>query len=94
MLNAEFDHLARNPSLDLYPEDLRAAIDEVNAWVYPGINNGVYRCGFARSQEAYDVAVTELFQGEWRTQGAHQTTLCSCGLRVAPAMTPDAAAPH
>ena len=47
--------------LDLYPEDLRVQIDAVNDWVYPNINNGVYRCGFATSQQAYDTAVQVLF---------------------------------
>ncbi len=46
---------------DLYPEDLRAEIDEVNALVYRDVNNGVYRCGFAGSQEAYDAAYDQLF---------------------------------
>ena len=39
--------------------DLAAAIDEVNAWVYEGLNNGVHRCGFAHSQAAYDDAVEQ-----------------------------------
>ncbi len=46
---------------DLYPQDLRAEIDRVDEVVYRDVNNGVYRCGFARSQEAYDAAFTALF---------------------------------
>ncbi|KAG2426855.1 hypothetical protein HYH02_014708 [Chlamydomonas schloesseri] len=61
MFNSAFNDFAKNPGLDLYPEALRAAIDEVNAWTYPSINNGVYRCGFATSQAAYDAAFQELF---------------------------------
>lgn len=61
-LNSKFNHLATNPGLDLYPEHLRATIDEINDWVYHGINNGVYKCGFAISQSAYDQAVEELFK--------------------------------
>lgn len=45
----------------LYPEHLRAKIDEMNEWVYETVNNGVYRCGFARSQEAYNKSVYLLF---------------------------------
>jgi glutathionyl-hydroquinone reductase len=46
---------------DLYPEDLRTAIDELNARVYASVNNGVYRAGFATTQEAYEEAFDELF---------------------------------
>ena len=53
---SEFNNIAKNPDLDLYPEDLRSAIDEVNSWVYPTINNGVYRSGFATTQKAYETA--------------------------------------
>jgi putative glutathione S-transferase len=60
MLNKEFNDMAKNPDLDLYPDHSREAIDEVNAWVYPTINNGVYRCGFATTQAAYDVAIEQL----------------------------------
>jgi putative glutathione S-transferase len=46
---------------DLYPEDLRVAIDEVNDRVYNSVNNGVYRAGFATTQNAYEEAFDELF---------------------------------
>ncbi len=49
------------PGVDLYPEGLREDIDELNEGVYTDVNNGVYRCGFAPSQEAYDQAVVVLF---------------------------------
>jgi putative glutathione S-transferase len=61
MLNCAFNEIAENPSLDLYPESLKKEIDAVNEWIYSGINNGVYRCGFAKSQEAYEDAVKALF---------------------------------
>ncbi|MCZ6456103.1 MAG: glutathione S-transferase family protein [Actinobacteria bacterium] len=60
MLNGEFDALG-HASLDFYPEEHREEIDEVNAFVYSRINNGVYRCGFATTQEAYNEAFHELF---------------------------------
>jgi len=61
MLGREFDAFARNPQLDLYPEDLRGEIDAINEWVYDTINNGVYRCGFATTQTAYEDAFHALF---------------------------------
>lgn len=60
MLSSEFNRLAKNPHLDVYPPDMRESIDEVNSWVYPTINNGVYRCGLGKTQEAYDNAIEEL----------------------------------
>ena len=60
MLNSEFDEFG-NPTLDLYPEALRGAIDETNAVVYDAINNGVYRCGFAQTQSAYEESFRKLF---------------------------------
>jgi putative glutathione S-transferase len=63
MFTKVFDEFATGPmkDLDLYPEHLRAEIDAVNDWVYPDINDGVYKCGFAKSQEAYDEASANLF---------------------------------
>jgi len=63
MFNTAFNEggMAKNPDLDIYPERLRDSIDAVNEWIYPGINNGVYRCGFAKSQGAYETAFAELF---------------------------------
>lgn len=49
-------------NIDLYPEHLRAEIDQWNERVYPNINNGVYRCGFATTQQAYEEAFTPLFE--------------------------------
>jgi glutathionyl-hydroquinone reductase len=60
MLNSEFDEFG-NAAVDLYPEALRGAIDETNAFVYDAINNGVYRCGFARTQAAYEQSFRKLF---------------------------------
>lgn len=61
MLNSEFNAVAAHPEVDLYPEPLRAEIDELNQRIYDTINNGVYRAGFASTQGAYEEAVTELF---------------------------------
>lgn len=60
MLNSEFNDFAKNPDLDIYPKELHNKIGAVNAWIYPNINNGVYRCGFAKSQTAYDKAISDL----------------------------------
>jgi len=61
MFNSAFDAQGARAG-DYYPPALRAAIDEVNEWVYPHINNGVYKAGFATSQEAYDEAVNGVFE--------------------------------
>ena len=60
MLNSAFDEWG-DQALDFYPEALRADIDAVNDLVYPNINNGVYRAGFATRQGAYEQAFGELF---------------------------------
>jgi glutathionyl-hydroquinone reductase len=60
MLNSEFGEFG-NAAIDLYPAALRSAIDETNTLVYDAINNGVYRCGFARSQAAYEQSFRKLF---------------------------------
>jgi glutathionyl-hydroquinone reductase len=65
MLNGEFAAHAGSGA-DYYPEPLRAEIDEVNARVYKCVNNGVYRCGFATSQRAYERAWHALFEAlDW-----------------------------
>ena len=60
MLNSEFRGIAGNDT-DFYPAPLRSEIDGINQLVYPNVNNGVYRCGFARSQIAYETAYDALF---------------------------------
>jgi len=60
MLNAEFDAWG-DASVDLYPEPLRAEVDALNERIYETVNNGVYRAGFATTQEAYEEAFDALF---------------------------------
>lgn len=61
MFNSAFDGVTGN-TLDLWPEAERDAIEEVNQRVYSNVNNGVYKSGFATTQEAYDAAVHPLFE--------------------------------
>lgn len=60
MLNSEFRGITSDDT-DYYPAPLRAEIDRINDVIYKTVNNGVYRCGFARSQEAYEAAYDALF---------------------------------
>ena len=60
MLNSGFGALA-DDSYDLYPEDLRGEIDALNDRIYPSLNNGVYRAGFATTQVAYEEAYHSVF---------------------------------
>ena len=60
MLNSSF-RAHTDVSYDFYPEDLRGEIDRINEVVYSHFNNGVYRSGFARSQEAYEEAARKVF---------------------------------
>ncbi|WP_323010207.1 glutathione S-transferase family protein [Paracoccus sp. (in: a-proteobacteria)] len=59
MFNSGFGDLASGP--DLYPQDLRGEIDALNDRIYPRLNNGVYRAGFATTQVAYEEAFAEVF---------------------------------
>jgi glutathionyl-hydroquinone reductase len=61
MFNAAFDGITGNRD-DYFPKALQAEIETVNERVYAGLNNGVYRAGFATTQEAYDEAVVEVFE--------------------------------
>ena len=60
MFNSAFDRITGNTQ-DFWPEEMRDDIEKVNARIYDTLNNGVYRSGFATSQEAYDEAVRQLF---------------------------------
>ena len=60
-LSTEWTAFHRDGAPDLYPQDRRAEIDEVDAVVFRDVNNGVYQCGFAGSQQAYDAAYDRLF---------------------------------
>ncbi|ODV92842.1 hypothetical protein CANCADRAFT_147691 [Tortispora caseinolytica NRRL Y-17796] len=70
ILYTAFDDLIepKYKSLNFYPENLQAQIDEHNDWIYNDINNGVYKSGFATTQEAYEKAVTTLFKSMDRVE--------------------------
>ncbi|MBO9442451.1 glutathione S-transferase family protein [Phaeobacter italicus] len=61
MFNSAFDDITGNTD-DYWPEELREPIEAVNSRIYSTLNNGVYKCGFATSQEAYDAAIDPLFE--------------------------------
>lgn len=77
--NSGLNNFAQNPGLDFSPVELK---DEINKWnriIYPNVNNGVYRCGFAQSQEAYDVAVNGLFSTLDTIEDHFDSSLYLCG---------------
>lgn len=79
MLNSEFNEFAKQSTLDLYPEQLREKIDRWNEKIYHSVNNGVYRCGFAQTQEAYDEASNQLFATLDEIDAALETSRYLCG---------------
>ena len=81
MLNTEFDGLGAR-ALDLYPEDLRAEIDAFNERIYATVNNGVYRAGFARSQDAYEEAYRKLFETLDHLEDVLEDRRYLCGERL------------
>jgi len=82
ILNSAFDAVARHPERDYYPAELRAEIDAANEWIYESINNGVYRCGFATTQSAYDDAFDALFAGLDRVESILATQRYVAGDRI------------
>ena len=66
-LSTQWSAYHRDGAPQLYPRQLREEIDEVAHRIYTEVNNGVYRCGFAGSQEAYDKAYDRLFSTPMRT---------------------------
>jgi glutathionyl-hydroquinone reductase len=79
LLNSEFNEYAEHPELDLAPIDLQDAIAHWNETIYQTVNNGVYRCGFAQTQVAYDKAETELFATLDRINEVLATQVYLCG---------------
>lgn len=78
MLDHEFGAVAENAGLDLCPEPLREEIDETITAIYEPVNNGVYKSGFATSQNAYEEAVTTLFDAldHWEEVLGSRRYLC------------------
>lgn len=79
MLNDAFNEFAKHPEFDLNPVETRDEQASFNEWIYATINNGVYRSGFAKSQFAYDEAVTELFESLDRLEVHFATSRYLCG---------------
>lgn len=84
MFDMAFDDLAGR-DIELFPEDIRGEVDEVVEAIYQPINNGVYRCGFAGTQSAYEEAVSGLFDAldHWNDVLGERRYLCGDRLTVA-----------
>ncbi len=82
ILNQAFNAFTPQADRDFYPDDLKAQVDEWNAKIYPAVNNGVYRCGFAQTQVAYDQACEELFAMLDEIDGVLATQRYLCGDRL------------
>lgn len=81
MFNSAFDAIGARPG-DYYPADLRAEIDALNERIYESLNNGVYKAGFATTQEAYEEAVNGVFETlDWLEQRL-QNRACLLGERL------------
>ena len=85
ILNSAFNDWAVRPPLDLYPASLQSEIDQWNNLIYRTVNNGVYRCGFAQTQTAYETACNELFETLDTIENmlAQRRYLCGQGLTLA-----------
>ena len=85
MFNSVFDHLPGVEQTNYYPETLQQEIDALNELIYNNVNNGVYRCGFAQSQAAYETAFEQLFAtlDELDTRLATQRYLCGAEITEA-----------
>ncbi len=81
ILNSEFNQFAQHPDFNLYPAELKERIDGWNEKIYHSVNNGVYRCGFAQTQQAYDVASKELFSTLDEIDDVLTTSRYLCGDR-------------
>lgn len=82
MLATDFRGLGSPDAPELYPAALRPDIDEIDPFVYDHVNNGVYRCGFASSQSAYDEAYATLFFGLDRLEARLAGQRYLCGDRI------------
>lgn len=79
ILNSQFNEFATNSHLNLYPDYLQDKIDRWNEEIYHSVNNGVYRCGFATTQSAYNKACRELFQTLDKIEGVLKDNRFLCG---------------
>ena len=81
MLNSAFAHLVPDAP-DFYPDDCRSSVDAWNARIYPSLNNGVYRAGFAGSQESYETAARAVFETLDAIEGQLESTPYLAGNRL------------
>jgi putative glutathione S-transferase len=81
MFNSAFNDLTDNHD-DFYPLELQAEIDQWNQFIYPAINNGVYRCGFATTQQAYEEAFNNLFNALDKVEAHLSQSRYLCGDRL------------